>query len=153
MTRSVFPGYPQLAILSSVAFCLSPPSMFMSALYTESPFALLSFTGMLWYSQEHYLGASILWGLASSIRSNAIIYSGFFIYDLIVKRIGKVIKDNNIDSNEIKANSNCLTFFFVSVYIDYWIDPFNLIYCYNIFWLCCCPILWIPRVLSWKTMV
>ena len=47
---------------------------------------------MLWYSQEHYLGASILWGLASSIRSNAIVYSGFFMYDLILKRIGKVIK-------------------------------------------------------------
>ncbi|KAI7849426.1 GPI mannosyltransferase 2 [Circinella umbellata] len=89
LTRSIFPGYPQLAIISSIAFCLSPPSMFMSALYTESPFAFLSFTGMLWYSQKHYLGASILWGIASSFRSNAIVYSGFFMYDLILRRIGK----------------------------------------------------------------
>ncbi|KAI9491859.1 GPI mannosyltransferase 2 [Zychaea mexicana] len=89
LTRSVFPGHPVLATVSAIAFCLSPPAMFMSSVYTESPFALLSFTGMLWYSQGRYLAACIVWGLASSIRSNAMIYSGFFIYDLVVRRLGK----------------------------------------------------------------
>ena len=90
LTRSVFPGHSHLATVSAIAFCLSPPAMFMSSVYTESPFALLSFTGMLWYSQKHYLAAALAWGLTTTIRSNAIIYSGFFIYDLVVRRFGKV---------------------------------------------------------------
>lgn len=60
--------------------------MFMSAFYTESLFALLSFMGMYHITKQRYLLASILWGLASFTRSNAIIYVGFFIYELIVSR-------------------------------------------------------------------
>ncbi|KAI9254454.1 GPI mannosyltransferase 2 [Phascolomyces articulosus] len=89
LTRSIFPGHPQLAAISAIAFCLSPPCMFMSSVYTESPFAWLSFTGMLWYSKKHYLAAALVWGVTSSVRSNAIVYSGFFMYDLILRRFGK----------------------------------------------------------------
>lgn len=70
-------------MVSSIAFCLSPPAMFMSSFYTESIFALLSFTGMRWATEKNYFCAALLWGLTSAIRSNAIIYSGFFFYDLV----------------------------------------------------------------------
>ncbi|KAI9319934.1 GPI mannosyltransferase 2 [Dichotomocladium elegans] len=58
----------------------------MSSMYTESPFALLSFLGMLWYVEKQYVWAALVWGLASGIRSNAIVYTGFFIYDLILRK-------------------------------------------------------------------
>lgn len=61
--------------------------MFMSAFYTESLFALLSFMGMYAISKQHYFYASLLWGIASATRSNAIIYIGFFGYEFIIKRL------------------------------------------------------------------
>lgn len=57
--------------------------MFMSSFYTESLFAFLTFTGMRYIAQKKYFNAALLWGITSAIRSNAIIYSGFFFYDLI----------------------------------------------------------------------
>ncbi|KAI8077838.1 GPI mannosyltransferase 2 [Halteromyces radiatus] len=87
LTRSIYPTNTKLATYSSIAFCLSPPSMFMSAFYTESIFAFLSFLGMYHVSKQRFLLGSIIWGIASLARSNAIIYIGFFIYDIIIKRI------------------------------------------------------------------
>ncbi|CDH57985.1 gpi mannosyltransferase 2 [Lichtheimia corymbifera JMRC:FSU:9682] len=77
---------PRLAFVSAIAFCLSPPAMFMSSMYMESPFALLSFTGMWLYTQNKYLLAALIWCFASAIRSNAIVYAGFFIYDLVLQK-------------------------------------------------------------------
>ncbi|KAI9281083.1 GPI mannosyltransferase 2 [Sporodiniella umbellata] len=73
----------RLAYTSSIAFCLSPPAMFMTSFYTESLFALCSFTGMYYVSQKKYFCAAIVWGFTSGIRSNAIVFSGFFFYDLV----------------------------------------------------------------------
>ncbi|ORY96337.1 GPI mannosyltransferase 2 [Syncephalastrum racemosum] len=84
LTRAVFPQQPALATVAGYAFALSPPAMFMSSLYTESPFALLTFWGMLQYVRKRYLLAALLWGLASAMRSNAIIYAGFFVFDALV---------------------------------------------------------------------
>ncbi|KAI7871482.1 GPI mannosyltransferase 2 [Spinellus fusiger] len=85
--RTLFPRHGSMAFVSSVAFCLSPPSMFMSSFYTESLFAYTSFMGMYWVARKHYLSASVVWGLASLTRSNAIIYTGFFIYEFIVTQM------------------------------------------------------------------
>lgn len=92
LTITLLPGNKRLAFVSSIAFCLSPPAMFMSSFYTESLFAFFSFTGMRWVAQRKYLYASIIWGLTSTVRSNAIVYCGFFYYDLIWIRLikGKV---------------------------------------------------------------
>lgn len=60
--------------------------MFMSSIYTESLFAALSFYGMLWFVRGHYLPASLIWGIASAVRSNAIVYAGFFIYNILTGR-------------------------------------------------------------------
>lgn len=83
LTIALLPRNQRLAYVSSIAFCLSPPAMFMSSFYTESIFALMSFTGMRWIAEKKYTSAAIIWGFTSLIRSNAIIYSGFFWYDLI----------------------------------------------------------------------
>ncbi|GAA5811563.1 hypothetical protein MFLAVUS_005002 [Mucor flavus] len=83
LTLALLPRNQKLAYVSSIAFCLSPPAMFMSSFYTESIFALMSFTGMRWAAEKKYLSAAVIWGLTSAVRSNAIVYVGFFFYDLI----------------------------------------------------------------------
>lgn len=87
LTLTVLPKNKQLAYVSSIAFCLSPPAMFMSSFYTESLFALMSFTGMRWVIQKKYLQSALIWGIASAVRSNAIVYSGFFFYELVWVRL------------------------------------------------------------------
>ncbi|CAO3628517.1 unnamed protein product [Mucor fragilis] len=77
----------QLAYVSSIAFCLSPPAMFMSSFYTESIFALMTFTGMRWVIENKYMQSALIWGVASAVRSNALVYAGFFFYDLIWIRL------------------------------------------------------------------
>ncbi|CAO3671837.1 unnamed protein product [Rhizopus stolonifer] len=57
--------------------------MFMSSFYTESIFALFSFTGMRFIAKRQYILAALIWGVTSGIRSNAIIFAGFFFYDLV----------------------------------------------------------------------
>lgn len=83
LSLSLFPRRRKLAFLSAFMFCLSPPSMFMSSIFTESPFAALTFYGMLWFVSGYHLTASLIWGVASAVRSNAIVYAGFFIYNLL----------------------------------------------------------------------
>ncbi|OBZ89106.1 GPI mannosyltransferase 2 [Choanephora cucurbitarum] len=87
LTLALMPKNKALASATAIAFCLSPPTMFMSAFNSESVFALLSFKGMYWAAQKRYLSAAAIWGIASAARSNAIIYSGFFIYDFVVKQL------------------------------------------------------------------
>ncbi|KAI8886074.1 glycosyltransferase family 76 protein [Backusella circina FSU 941] len=83
LTLALLPTNKKLAAVSSLAFCLSPPSLFMSAFYTESLFAYLSFTGMRHVVEQNYVVAALIWGVASGVRSNAIVYSGFFFYYLL----------------------------------------------------------------------
>ncbi|KAI8060717.1 GPI mannosyltransferase 2 [Gongronella butleri] len=93
LTRAVYPSHPRLARYASIAFCVSLPSMFMSAFYTESLFALLTFMGMYAAVKGQYLAASLVWAIASATRSNAIVYAGFFFYDLVwqQKRVSRIV--------------------------------------------------------------
>ncbi len=54
-------------------FCLSPASVFFSAAYTESCFALLVFLGVWWMSRDMPWSASAAFFLAASVRSNGIL--------------------------------------------------------------------------------
>lgn len=93
LTLAVLPRQKKLAFTSSIAFCLSPPSMFMSSFYTESIFSLFSFTGMHFIAKRQYFLAALIWGVASGIRSNAIIFAGFFFYDLIwIRSIKRLVR-------------------------------------------------------------
>ncbi|KAL7319842.1 ER membrane glycoprotein subunit of the GPI transamidase complex-like protein [Mucor circinelloides] len=87
LTLAVLPKSKQLAYVSSIAFCLSPPAMFMSSFYTESTFALMTFTGMRWIIEKKYTQSALIWGIASGVRSNAVVYAGFFFYDLVWARL------------------------------------------------------------------
>ena len=88
----------RLALHASVLFCFSPASIFFSAIYTESPFALASFVSMLCFSRADTTGApsfssssalrSWAWFLggiaaasvATAIRSNGIVLAAFGLH-------------------------------------------------------------------------
>ncbi|KAI8972719.1 GPI mannosyltransferase 2 [Pilobolus umbonatus] len=101
LTLTLLPNNKRLSALSAIAFCLSPPAMFMSSFYTESMFALLTFTGMRWMAEKRHFQAALLWGLASAVRSNAVVYCGFFAYDLVW--IPLIKKHKSLVTNVVKA--------------------------------------------------
>ncbi|KAI8910376.1 hypothetical protein EDD86DRAFT_246746 [Gorgonomyces haynaldii] len=61
--------------MASVLFCLSP--------YAESLFALLTFYGMLLYLRRQYLLSSLVFGVSGLVRANGILYSGFFVWNIL----------------------------------------------------------------------
>ncbi|XP_078094171.1 palmitoyltransferase ZDHHC18-A isoform X2 [Mustelus asterias] len=70
----------KLASLSSLLFCLTPASVFMSAAYSESMFMLLAFGGMLYLEKGKPLISCILFSLSTAVRSNGIVNAGFLFY-------------------------------------------------------------------------
>ncbi|CEI92548.1 hypothetical protein RMCBS344292_06803 [Rhizopus microsporus] len=100
LTLTLLPRNPKLAFASSIAFCLSPPSMFMSSFYTESLFALLGFLGMRFVARKKYMYAASIWAIASGTRSNGILYCGFFFYDLVWIRL---LKHKNVYTGLIRS--------------------------------------------------
>ncbi|KAG0311957.1 hypothetical protein BGZ97_011526 [Linnemannia gamsii] len=83
LTKELF-GREQFAYLTAMLYVLTPSGIFMSAIYTESTFSALSFTGMLFAARKQYLLAAIAWSISCTARSNGILYAGFIIYDLVV---------------------------------------------------------------------
>ncbi|KAI9015006.1 GPI mannosyltransferase 2 [Gaertneriomyces semiglobifer] len=68
------------ALAAALLFSITPAGFFMSAIYTESPFALFSFLGLLQHSTGHDLNAALMWALATCFRSNGIAFIGFFLW-------------------------------------------------------------------------
>ena len=72
-----------LAERAALLFCINPASIFMSALYTESLFALLSFLGMWALEALGTSGlslAALLFAASSAVRSNGAISCGFLLF-------------------------------------------------------------------------
>ncbi|RUS28969.1 GPI mannosyltransferase 2 [Jimgerdemannia flammicorona] len=81
LTYAIYPTQPRLAFLTAVAYIITPSGMFMTAFYTESPFALLTFWGMYEWARGRNWQAAVAWGMAGFVRSNAVVYIGFFVWD------------------------------------------------------------------------
>ncbi|KAI8052422.1 GPI mannosyltransferase 2 [Syncephalis plumigaleata] len=90
------------AFLSGALFCLTPSAMFMSSIYTESTFALLSFTGMELFAHGQLWSAAIVWCLSSLARSNGIVHAGFFVYELLIRQT-KLVGTRNLFIRCIRA--------------------------------------------------
>lgn len=69
-----------MALISSLFFVMSPVGLVGSALYTESLFTLLCFSGLILFEKKKFKSSSTLWFLASLTRSNGILFAGFHIY-------------------------------------------------------------------------
>lgn len=82
LTLAVTANRP-LSILSSLLFCITPAGVFMSAVYTESLYSLLSFAGMFLWVERLRWCSTVLFFLAACTRSNGMLLSGFFFCDIL----------------------------------------------------------------------
>lgn len=83
LTRRIFPLTPSLATVTCVLHAFSPAGVFLLAGYTESLFLFLSFSGMALFHSGFRLLPAIVWALAGTVRSNALLWTGFFAWDAI----------------------------------------------------------------------
>jgi GPI mannosyltransferase 2 len=83
LTRRLFPLKPSLATITCIIHAFSPAGVFLLSGYTESSFAFLSFTGMALFHRGHRLLPALVWSLAGTIRSNALLWTGFFAWDAL----------------------------------------------------------------------
>ena len=74
---------PKSCKFAALLFCVSPASIFLSSLYTESLFAYFALAGMVSFIKDQNLIASIFWFGATSLRSNGILFAGFFLWNLL----------------------------------------------------------------------
>lgn len=60
----------QCAYTSAIIFCFNPASVFFSTAYSESIFAMLTFSGYCFAEQRNYFSAMICWTASSYARTN-----------------------------------------------------------------------------------
>eukprot|EP01135_Chromosphaera_perkinsii_P003266 Nk52_evm41s239 gene=Nk52_evmTU41s239 len=82
---NIFKTCKELALMSALMFCVNPASIFFSAIYSESLFALLTFGGMFFTSMRRYWEATVLFALCSATRGNGFLCAGFLVYDFILR--------------------------------------------------------------------
>lgn len=79
----------QVARTAALLFCLSPASIFQSALYTEPLFTMLGLWSLLQLDHNHSWRASVLMSLQSATRSNGMM-SSLFIALHQMSRLGSI---------------------------------------------------------------
>lgn len=91
-----------VGLRAALLFTVNPSSIFFSAVYTESPFALCSFLGMNLAleclptrGQERRRGkgvricAVLSFICAGALRSNGLVLAGFFLYEALVRVVNR----------------------------------------------------------------
>ncbi|XP_072287020.1 GPI mannosyltransferase 2 isoform X2 [Pyxicephalus adspersus] len=68
------------SFLAALLFCMSPISVFMTVAYSESLFAVATFTGLWQLQKNRFLLGSALLSLATAARSNGLVNAGFLVY-------------------------------------------------------------------------
>ncbi|CUS15731.1 unnamed protein product [Tuber aestivum] len=81
LTREVFPSNRKLPLVASLLHVISPAGLFLSAPYSESLFALLSFSGLYCYVRGHVIVAGVWMFLATMVRSNGLLNGAVFLLD------------------------------------------------------------------------
>ncbi|MES1920749.1 ER membrane glycoprotein subunit of the GPI transamidase complex-like protein [Bonamia ostreae] len=90
LTICVFKDRPKFALKSSFLYSFNFARIFMSATYSESLFAFMSMTAFRLHLEKDELKAVGLFFLCTFVRSNGILFSGFyffrFVRDFLLKR-------------------------------------------------------------------
>ena len=73
-------GDKTLAFRAAQLFCINPASIFFSAAYSETLFALITFCGMLQLECGNASKASLSFGISGLCRSNGLVNAGFVLY-------------------------------------------------------------------------
>ena len=92
----------KLAFCAAVLFCINPASVFMTAPYTETLFAFLSFGGMLCIKQRNLVLGSLLIGLSALTRSNGLVSTGFVLHHLAKEHIQCLTAVYKVHYNRVK---------------------------------------------------
>jgi GPI mannosyltransferase 2 len=81
LCRQLFPLNRPLAITTCILHSFSPAGAFLLAGNTETLFCFLSFAGMALFHKGCRILPAIFWSLAGTVRSNAILWTGFYAWD------------------------------------------------------------------------
>ncbi|EMR10094.1 hypothetical protein PNEG_01844 [Pneumocystis murina B123] len=73
-----------MAIVTSLLYLISPSGIFLSAGYSESLFSFVTFLGFIFFEEGYNFLAALTWCIASTIRSNGILWSIFFLNSVFV---------------------------------------------------------------------
>ncbi|XP_063810716.1 GPI mannosyltransferase 2 [Pseudophryne corroboree] len=68
------------SFLAALLFCLSPASIFMTVTYSESLFALATFSGLWQLQKSRTLVGCAFFSLATATRSNGLVNAGFLLH-------------------------------------------------------------------------
>eukprot|EP01029_Cantina_marsupialis_P006021 TRINITY_DN165509_c0_g1_i1.p1 TRINITY_DN165509_c0_g1~~TRINITY_DN165509_c0_g1_i1.p1 ORF type:complete len:465 (-),score=49.89 TRINITY_DN165509_c0_g1_i1:194-1588(-) len=83
LSQKIFGRNSKIPSISTLLFCINPASVFFTAIYSESLFALLSFLVMyMWASKRGILGV-LFTTLACFFRSNGVVLGGFACFHLL----------------------------------------------------------------------
>src|SRR5436305_1924058 len=102
LPKRLFPLKSSIATVTCILHAFSPAGIFLLSGNTESLFNFLSFSGMALFHKDYRVLPALIWCLAGTVRSNAILWSGFFAWDAInilietsrpniLKSVGKVV--------------------------------------------------------------
>ncbi|XP_059364106.1 GPI mannosyltransferase 2-like [Carassius carassius] len=70
----------KLAHVAALMYCLTPANVFMVAGYSETLFAVLTFSGLWLLETRFTIGACFLLGFATGARANGLMNAGFLLY-------------------------------------------------------------------------
>lgn len=82
-------GNVQTAYNSALLFCFNPASVFFSAPYSESLFALMTFHGMYNVSLGNIWKSTLCFGCCALNRSNGLLNSGYLLYSFVQSAVTK----------------------------------------------------------------
>uniref|UniRef100_A0A3Q2PL62 GPI mannosyltransferase 2 n=1 Tax=Fundulus heteroclitus TaxID=8078 RepID=A0A3Q2PL62_FUNHE len=80
----------RLALLSSLLYCFTPANVFMTAGYSESLFAALTFGGLFLLEKGFTLRACLALSIATAARSNGLVNMGFLLYLPSLRAISQI---------------------------------------------------------------
>jgi len=81
-----------IAYKAALLFCVCPASVFMSAPYSESLFAFLTFSGLLHLHRENIVMAALYFSLSFTTRSNGLLNICFLLYFILKYVLHRVIR-------------------------------------------------------------
>ena len=77
-------GNEQMAYRAAQLYCVNPASIFFSACYSESVFALITWLGMLLVERNKLTMAALCFAFSGAARSNGLVNIGFILYKTAV---------------------------------------------------------------------
>lgn len=97
LSKEILDSAPKAAFVSAALHIFSPAGLFLSAPYAESPFALLQISGYYFYVRSRKRRAAggafwghveavvsgVLFGLATTLRSNGLLNGTLFAWDAV----------------------------------------------------------------------